>query len=173
MHDKSNNSESRFYPRPKRNISGKVWFDNAPLGNNKLCDIAKNTAINAGLEERKTNHSGRHTAVNILSKSGLAVSTIAKHTGNKNVDGLKPYKSLDLDTQKNISRILYWISKRHVRSIPLLTLGSQLPSLPSSLLHGSTIHGNVSIRFITNNSSNPLNDLLKIVGNSVSNCIYF
>ena len=63
-------------------------------------------AKNAGLEGRKTNHSGRHTAVNMLSKSGLADSTIAKHTGHKNVEGLKPYKSLDLDTQKNISRIL-------------------------------------------------------------------
>ena len=129
----SNNSESRFYLRPKRNISEKVWFDNASLGKNKICDIAKNMAKNAGLEGRKTNHSGRHTAVNMLSKSGLADSTIAKHTGHKNVEGLKPYKSLDLDTQKNISRILMekaphapstilpWISKRHVRSIPLLT----------------------------------------------------
>ena len=166
----SNNSESRFYLRPKRNISEKVWFDNAPLGKNKICDIAKNMAKNAGLEGRKTNHSGRHTAVNMLSKSGLADSTIAKHTGHKNVEGLKPYKSLDLDTQKNISRILMEKASHapstsnttmdqqatcSINSSVNYTLGSQLPSLPSSLLHGSTIHGNVSIRFITNTSSNP------------------
>ena len=49
----SNNSESRFYLRPKRNISEKVWFDNAPLGKNKICDIAKNMAKTPGWKEGK------------------------------------------------------------------------------------------------------------------------
>lgn len=60
----------------------------------------------AELQGRHTNHSGRHTTVQTLSKKGFGDNDIQKLTGHKNIQSLQSYKQPDIHQQRVMSHAI-------------------------------------------------------------------
>lgn len=62
-----NPSQKALFQRPKRNFKStdQVWFENSPLGVNKLSSMMKEISVDAGLSQIFTNHCVRSTAVTV------------------------------------------------------------------------------------------------------------
>jgi hypothetical protein len=96
---------SRFYLQPLRKPSGDVWFSTQPLGKNAISSLAKRMSEAAGLE-KKTNHSGRKTAVQTLLRAEVPPTSVMQLTGHKNVQSLNSYSSLSVLQQQQMSKTL-------------------------------------------------------------------
>ena len=58
------------------------WYENAPVGKNKLATFVKEMFLEAGFEENpKTNHSLRATGATALFKAGVPEKIIQKQQG--------------------------------------------------------------------------------------------
>lgn len=101
---------SRVYLQPVRKPSldnDDVWFVNVPLGKNTIGSIAKKMFADAGLAStRKTNHSGRKTAIQTLLHAGVAPTEVQQLSGHKNVQSLNAYSTLSTGQQQQLSNIL-------------------------------------------------------------------
>ena len=106
----SNVPDARFYLQPIRNPNGSIWFSKQPLGLHTIGNIAKNMAQQANLHStRKTNHSGRKTAIQALLHSQVPPTDVMQLSGHKNIQSLNSYSHLSLNQQQSLSNI---ISKR-------------------------------------------------------------
>ena len=101
---------SRVYLQPVRKPSldnDDVWFVNVPLGKNTIGSIAKKMFADAGLAStRKTNHSGRKTAIQTLLHAEVAPTEVQQLSGHKNVQSLNAYSTLSTGQQQQLSNIL-------------------------------------------------------------------
>ena len=82
-----------LFQYPKRNWrpSDKVWYENRPLGLNKLSTMMKNISSEAGLSRIYTNHSVRVTAITLWANSGLTNREIMAISGHRNESSLQSY----------------------------------------------------------------------------------
>ena len=82
-----------FYQRPKSNWSVKndVWYENAPLGKNKLGEMMKVMSVEGNLSQSYTNHCLRATCASALDDAGFEGRHITSVTGHKHVASLDPY----------------------------------------------------------------------------------
>lgn len=82
-----------FYLRPKPKtpaaLETEPWYENSPVGRNKLVIFVKEMFLEAGFEENpKTNHSLRATGATALSKAGVPEKIIQKTTGHRSLEAL-------------------------------------------------------------------------------------
>ena len=82
-----------FYQRPRANWSAQdeVWYENAPLGKNKLGEMMKVMSAEGSLSQTYTNHCLRATCASALDDAGFDGRAITSVTGHKHVASLDPY----------------------------------------------------------------------------------
>ena len=97
------NESHRFFLGINHSKQAKSWYTMQNMGVNKIGSFARNMAEKAGISGRITNHSARHTLVTSLSKAGVEHNDIIKVTGHKTIEGLKSYRSMDLDDRRILS----------------------------------------------------------------------
>ena len=71
-----------------------MWYENRPLGVNKLSTIKKNISSEAGLSHIYTNHSVMETAITLWANSGLTNREIMAISGHRNESRLQNYHSI-------------------------------------------------------------------------------
>lgn len=93
--------ESRFYLRALKNFEeSETWFSHEPIDKNTLCNFGKRMAMQANLPTtRKTNHSARKTAIELLLHENVPPSNVMQITGHKNVQSLNSYAAMSLEQQ--------------------------------------------------------------------------
>ena len=92
---KFNPKSSVFFQYPSRNWapSDPVWYDNKPLGINKLDSMMKEISQAAQLSRIYTNHSVRATAITLWSNAGVPNRHIMAISGHRNEQSLAHYNT--------------------------------------------------------------------------------
>ena len=92
---------------PNVNISDPTWYENKPLGVNKLRGMMKEISLGAGLSRIYTNHSVRATAITIWSDAEVPARHIMSISGHSNEQSIASYNTRPSVQQlKNCSDIL-------------------------------------------------------------------
>ena len=84
----------------------KAWFKNAHLGKNKLGNLMKDMAKEAGLEGKLCNHTVRKTALTNLLQAGFAPTTIKRISGHKNEHSIGNYATASNAQVKLMNEVL-------------------------------------------------------------------
>lgn len=81
-----------LFQKPKyKKWSNSLWFDNVPLGVNKISDMMKRISECCHLSRTYTNHSVRATAITVMYQGGVDTKQICKITKHKSEESLKHY----------------------------------------------------------------------------------
>ena len=85
-----------LFQYPKRNWvpSDNVWYENRPLGVNKLSTMMKDISSAAILSRIYTNHSVRATAITLRANAGLTNREIIVISGHHNESSLQSYHNM-------------------------------------------------------------------------------
>ena len=97
-----------FYLRPKRKSPGQpteAWYDEVPVGKNKLSTFLKDMFSDAGLET-KTNHSLRATGATALFNAGVPEKVIQNTTGHRSVEALRKYEKVSIEQSVEACKVL-------------------------------------------------------------------
>ena len=81
------------YPKRKWSPSDSIWYENRPLGIQKLSTMMKEMSEAAGLSKEYTNHSVRATAITLWSNAGLSNRHIMAISGHRNEQSLRSYNA--------------------------------------------------------------------------------
>ena len=81
------------YPKRKWSPSNSIWYENRPLGIQKLGTMMKEMSEAAGLSKKYTNHSVRATAITLWSNAGLSNRHIMAISGHQNEQSLRSYNA--------------------------------------------------------------------------------
>lgn len=81
------------YPKRSWRSSDNIWFENRPIGLNKLGQMMATISKEAKLSRVYTNHSVRSTAITVWSKAGLPDRQIMAISGHRSESSLKSYHS--------------------------------------------------------------------------------
>ena len=102
-----------FYIRPKatRPEGNSPWYCNQPVGGDKLQTMVKDMCSDAGIEERKTNHSLRATGATSMFSANVPEKIIQSRTGHRSVEALRLYKRPTVDQQRSVTQLLNYIWK--------------------------------------------------------------
>ena len=96
-----------FYCRPLPDDgSGVPRFGNQPIGRNKLAQIIPEACTAAGIEGRKTGHSGKVTCATTLYHGNFSDQLIKERTGHRSLEALHKYKRTGSDQQFKVSMAL-------------------------------------------------------------------
>ena len=123
-----------FYVRPKANVPvlpDEAWYDNIPVGKNKLSTFVKEMFIEAGFENEgiKTNHSLRATGATCLFNAGVPEKVIQKTTGHRSIEALRGYERVSMEQQQASTKVLTSINPNVTYS-----LDSQNTSIATGVL---------------------------------------
>ena len=82
-----------LFQYPKRNWRpwDAVWYENRPVGKNKLAMFMKEISKDASLSRMYTNHSVRATAITLWANSGLTDREIMAISGHRSEASLRSY----------------------------------------------------------------------------------
>ena len=85
-----------LFQYPKRNWqqTDKIWYENRPLGVNKLSAMMKEISFAANLSRVYTNHSVRATAITLRANAGLTNREIMATFGHRNESSLQSYHNM-------------------------------------------------------------------------------
>ena len=100
-----------FYLRPKKVVTGNIWFESAAVGKEKLRTMVKQMCAEAGIEN-KTNHSLRATGVTTMFASSVPEKIIGSISGHRSVDALRTYERPSHAQLQEVSEILTSGEKR-------------------------------------------------------------
>ena len=81
------------YPKRQWKPTDRVWYENRPLGVNKLSSMMKAISTEAELSREYTNHCIRATAITLWSHAGLNDRQIMAISGHRNEASLRSYSS--------------------------------------------------------------------------------
>ena len=87
------------YPKPSVTKEDAVWYENRPLGVNKLGDMMKIISVGAELSQIYTNHSVRASAITLLSDANIPDRRIMFVSGHSSEQSLAHYSSRPSVTQ--------------------------------------------------------------------------
>ncbi|XP_031573720.1 uncharacterized protein LOC116307592 [Actinia tenebrosa] len=87
---KLNPLQEAFFQKPRSNFehSDDIWYQNKPLGVNRLSKLMKEISLGAGLSKMYTNHCVRATAITLLSDAGVPARHIMRISGHANEQSL-------------------------------------------------------------------------------------
>jgi len=102
-----------FYLAKRTTDTAFQWFLRQPVGVNKLGQMLKAMAKDAGFPEHKriTNHSVRKFLVQKLRNANIPPTEIMAITGHKNVQSITNYSTISVEQQQKCSNILAQSSK--------------------------------------------------------------
>lgn len=95
-----------FFQHPRANFAfdDAVWYENKPIGVNKLGDMMKSISIGAELSQVYTNHSVRASAITLLSNANVPDRHIMFVSGHSNEQSIAHYSSRPTVSQlENVS----------------------------------------------------------------------
>ena len=98
--------ESPFYIGINKKSKGDAWYVPQPMGKNTLGNIVKSMCEEAGIQERKVNHSARKTAITTLVHAGIPPTLVQQHSGHKSLASINNYSTASLNQQKDMSDLL-------------------------------------------------------------------
>ena len=106
-----NPNQTALFQKPKRNFlpSDVIWFENSPIGVNKLGDMVKEISLAASLSNLKvyTNHCVRSTTISSLDEAGIPIHRIMQTSGHRSESSVKSYcDRQSLEKYKESSNIL-------------------------------------------------------------------
>ena len=137
------------------NESDKTWYENKPLGINKLGKMMREISVGAGLSKTYTNHCVRATAITIWSNAEVPARHIMSISGHVNEQSIGSYNQRPSVQQlKKCSSILSEAlvessAPESTASSTFLTTATSTTgslTIPSGLFNGCTIsNANVSI----------------------------
>ena len=87
------------YPTRKWSPSDSIWYENRPLGIQKLGTMMKEMSEVAGLSKNYTNHSVRATAITLWSNAGLPNRHIMAIFGHRNEQSFRSYNACPSSAQ--------------------------------------------------------------------------
>ena len=92
---KLNPSCSAFFEHPKQSVNTEnaVWYENRPLGVNKLGEMMKTISVGAKLSQIYTNHSVRASAITMLSDANVPDRHIMFTSGHSSEQSIAHYSS--------------------------------------------------------------------------------
>ena len=166
---KLNPSCSAFFQHPKQSVNTEnaVWYENRPLGVNKLGEMMKTISVGAKLSQIYTNHSVRASAITMLSDANVPDRHIMFISGHSSEQSIAHYSSRPsvsqlesvCDTISNalqnhqpqstqistvISAPLMQSSNRMASNVSMSTATA---SFPSGFFNSCNIQGNVQVFF--------------------------
>lgn len=142
---------SAFFQYPKRKFleSDDTWYDNKPLGINKLSTMMKEISSEANLSKIYTNHSVRATAITLWSDANVPSRHIMNISGHRNEQSIKNYNSRPSSKQLHkCSEIL--TTALEPRKADQQVNNDDVPQLPLQMApdlspqHTSTVENNAS-----------------------------
>ena len=132
------------YPKRKCSPSESIWYENRPLGIQKLGTMMKEMSEAAGLSKKYTNHSVRATAITLWSNAGLSNRHIMAISGHRNEQSLRSYNARPSSAQlQHSSDVLS--NALSESGLPLFWL--QLTRRPSHFLLFCGLWGQISLYF--------------------------
>ena len=82
-----------------------LWYENAPVGKNKLSSMVSDMCADANIP-RRTNHALRATGATVLFQSHVPEKIIQKTTGHKSLKALHMYERTSAEQQEAVSKIM-------------------------------------------------------------------
>ena len=99
--------DKQFYFRPLPDDgSGVPKFGKQPVGRNRLAQIIPEMCKAAGVQSRKTGHSGKVTCGTVLYQKNFSDQLIKERTGHRSLEALHKYKRTGSDQQHQVSMAL-------------------------------------------------------------------
>ena len=149
--------ESLFqYPKRQWKPADRVWFENRPLGVNKLSSMMKVISGEAELSRVYTNHCIRATAITLWSHAGLNDRQIMAISGHRNEASLRSYSNRPSTAQLQtcsdvlscaLSENSSLVSRQNEQAVrPVLKPQNQLPLIgtPSLKLESTASYSSTS-----------------------------
>lgn len=92
---KLNPHQEAFFqrPRPSAQATELVWYENKPIGVNKLSSMMKEISVGAKLSKVYTNHCIRASAITLLANNNIPSRHIMSVSGHTNEQSLASYNS--------------------------------------------------------------------------------
>lgn len=81
------------------------WYENAPVGKNKLSGLVSEMCAEANLS-RRTNHALRATGATTLFQSHVPEKIIQKITGHRSLKALRMYETTSAEQQEAVSKVM-------------------------------------------------------------------
>ena len=91
---------------PLKKAKGEIWYSSVPIGHNTLSKTVSKLCKSADIGGFKTNHFLRVTTATRLFQSGADEQLIMDRTGHRSVDGIRAYKRVSEEQEKEVSSIL-------------------------------------------------------------------
>lgn len=86
------------------------WYSSIPCGKNYLAKMVPDMFKDAGVEEKKTNHSLRAAGVSQLFEAGMDEKVIQSRSGHRRLESLRMYERVTPAQEQAVSNVL---SSRH------------------------------------------------------------
>ena len=93
------------YPKQKWSLFDSIWYENCPLGIQKLGTMMKEMSEGAGLSKKYTNHSVRATAITLWSNAGVSNRHIMAISSHRNEQSLRSYNVRPLSAELPLQKI--------------------------------------------------------------------
>ncbi len=98
-----------LYWQPKLSVPAKPtepWYNCQPVGKHKLGEMLASMCEEAGIADRKTNHSLRVTGATSLYHGGVPERDIQERTGHRSLEALRKYERTGEQQHKAVSSML-------------------------------------------------------------------
>lgn len=137
--------QARTYPKDG------IYYDNVPLGHNKLGTFMNQISIKCGLNKVYTNHSCRATTVNVLDAAQFPSRHIMSVTGHKSESSLKTYSG---KTDENTKKLMSEKIAERIKEKSTSSLRKPENDLLSEIL--KDINSNFDLQPLTNSQEETL-----------------
>ena len=111
---KAHNTLDSFYLKPLQQVpknSDAPWFHATPIGQNTLAKFVQMMCEEAGITEKKSNHSLRASRATAMFAANVPEKMIKEVTGHKSSKALAIYECLTVQQKQAVSNILVTSSK--------------------------------------------------------------
>eukprot|EP00111_Clytia_hemisphaerica_P012069 TCONS_00035468-protein len=130
--------EAPFYLSLRRKVvfqKEKIWFMSSPLGKNKIGEFMREHGLDG--VKKVANHSVRKTGIGKLLDAEVPEVFVAQHSGHKNIDSLRSYKSASKNQRHKMSNILSNTENHNTSTTSTITTESRI----NSIFSGGTFNG--------------------------------